>query len=279
MANLKGGNFAKQSKDAFHRLAAFGTGRHGKNDNKTHSDALAVKREMYLRDFSNFATKEGLEGKLNVNMNKENMNNFLNERLEGLAAKTAEDYNRGWSGMVQGLEEANIRTGVDKSFFDDRVAGIEKSGNPLENRYIEGLGEKIEAIERFSTQVYAELINETGFRASEAYAILENPNKYLNSEVIEGVIGKGNHEYSLKSISEELAIKIQAVDQLPSLSTLRSDLKEQDIVPHDLRYTFARDSYEDKISTGIGHQEALKEVSAELNHSREEITNYYLSRT
>ena len=43
MANLKGGNFEKQIKDAFHRLEAFGVGRVGKNDNLTHSDKLAEK--------------------------------------------------------------------------------------------------------------------------------------------------------------------------------------------------------------------------------------------
>ena len=46
MANLKGGNFQKQIKDAFHRLEAFGVGRVGKNDNLTHSHKLAEKRLM-----------------------------------------------------------------------------------------------------------------------------------------------------------------------------------------------------------------------------------------
>ena len=40
MANLKGGSFEKQIKDAFHRLEAFGVGRVDKNDNLTHSDKL-----------------------------------------------------------------------------------------------------------------------------------------------------------------------------------------------------------------------------------------------
>ena len=48
MANLKGGNFQKQIKDAFHRLESFGVGRVGKNDNLTHSDKLAEKRNMYF---------------------------------------------------------------------------------------------------------------------------------------------------------------------------------------------------------------------------------------
>ena len=279
MANLKGSSFSKQSKDAFHRLEAFGVGRHGKTDHKTHSDALGIKREMYLRDFSRFATENGLEGKLNTLMDKQNLNNFLEERLEGLSAKTAEDYNRGFSSMVQGLEEANIKIGVDREFFDNRVAEIEKDNIPIENRYIEGLGEKIESLERFETQVYTELIAETGFRAAEAYNILEHPERYLHGQELEGVVGKGNHVYLPKEIPEELAIRIQAIEELPSLSTIRADLKELDIIPHDLRYTFARDAYEAKIADSIGHREALKEVSGELNHNRLEITEYYLRRT
>ena len=56
MANLKGGSFEKQIKDAFHRLEAFGVGRVDKNDNLTHSDKLAEKREMYLKDISDYFT-------------------------------------------------------------------------------------------------------------------------------------------------------------------------------------------------------------------------------
>ena len=44
MANLRGGTFEKQIKDAFHRTLALGEGRHMKEDNFTHSLALAQKR-------------------------------------------------------------------------------------------------------------------------------------------------------------------------------------------------------------------------------------------
>ena len=54
MANLRGGNFGKQVKDAFHRLESFGKGRYMQSDNLTHSLALANKREGYLKDLKNF---------------------------------------------------------------------------------------------------------------------------------------------------------------------------------------------------------------------------------
>ena len=88
MANLKGGTFEKQVKDAFHRLEAFGIGRVGKSDNLTHSDKLAQKREMYLRDITSFFKSQNLNSKLNTLFTNENLNNFFNERLKNLSSKT-----------------------------------------------------------------------------------------------------------------------------------------------------------------------------------------------
>ena len=73
MANLKGGggNYQKQIKDAFLRLEAFGVGRVGKNDNLTHSDKLAEKRMMYLKDIADYFTSQNLTDKLNTLMTKD----------------------------------------------------------------------------------------------------------------------------------------------------------------------------------------------------------------
>ena len=95
MANLKGGNFEKQIKDAFHRLEAFGVGRVGKNDNLTHSDKLAEKREMYLKDITSFFKSQNLNDKLNTLFTKQNLDNFFNkstfEALTELIQETADD--------------------------------------------------------------------------------------------------------------------------------------------------------------------------------------------
>lgn len=87
MANLKGGSFEKQIKDAFHRLEAFGVGRVDKNDNLTHSDKLAEKREMYLKDISDYFTSQNLNDKLNTLLTKDNLDKFFNQRLEDLSTK------------------------------------------------------------------------------------------------------------------------------------------------------------------------------------------------
>ena len=143
MANLKGGNFQKQIKDAFHRLEAFGVARVGKNDNLTHSDKLCEKRNMYLKDIGNYFTSQNLEGKLNTLFTKDNLDKFFNDRFENLSIKTQENYLRGFSSMLKGLEQQNIYIPLhyeDTAFFDDRVKTIKDQFETIiENRYIDNV--------------------------------------------------------------------------------------------------------------------------------------------
>ena len=93
MANLRGGTFEKQIKDAFHRTLRFGEGRHLKNDNFTHSIALAEKREMYLKDFKEYLEQKGItEGKINQYMTKDTIQDFIEQRTINLSPKSALDY-------------------------------------------------------------------------------------------------------------------------------------------------------------------------------------------
>jgi hypothetical protein len=65
---------------------------------------------------------------------------------------------------------------------------------------------------------------------------------------------------------------------VPSYSSYYQDLKELDEKPHNLRITYAQQTYHQLKEQGYSHREALKEVSKELNHHREAITLYYLTR-
>ena len=174
MANLKGGSFEKQIKDAFHRLEAFGVGRVQKNDNLTHSDKLAEKREMYLKDVSNFFQSQSLEGKLNNLFTKDNLDKFFNDRLEDLAAKTQENYLRGFSSMLKGLEQQNIYIPLhyeDKSFFDDKVSLLKDQAETIiENRYIDNVNDLISNLyeDRAISGLIAQTQYELSIRQSEA---------------------------------------------------------------------------------------------------------------
>ena len=286
MANLKGGSFEKQIKDAFHRLEAFGVGRVDKNDNLTHSDKLAEKREMYLKDISDYFTSQNLNDKLNTLLTKDNLDKFFNQRLEDLSTKTQENYLRGFSSMLKGLEQQNINIPVhleDKDFFDDKVKGIKDQAETIiENRYIDNVIDVIKNLyeDRTISGLIAQTQYELSIRQAEAFELIKNPNKYIENGRVENLIGKGNHSYDSKEISFELEQKLlNNQKQLISKSTYYEDLKKYNISSHDFRFTSARDKFEEKINSGISEKEAKLQISSELNHKREEITDYYLNRT
>ncbi len=286
MANLKGGNYQKQIKDAFHRLESFGVGRVGKNDNLTHSDKLAIKREMYLKDVTNFFQSQNLNNKLNTLFTKENLDKFFNQRLENLSSKTKENYLRGFSSMLKGLEQKNIYIPLhleDKSFFDDRVKIIKDEADIIvENRYIDSVKEVIKDL--YEIREISGLIAETQYKLSirqaEAFELVKNPLKYLNNGFVNDLVGKGNHKYEQKEISFELEQKLlNNQNSLINKSTYYQDLQRFNISSHDFRFTAARDRFEEKIKNGIAEKEAKLQISRELNHKREAITDYYLKRT
>ncbi|MFW3354804.1 hypothetical protein [Aliarcobacter butzleri] len=286
MANLKGGSFEKQIKDAFHRLEAFGIGRVGKSDNLTHSDKLAEKREMYLRDITSFFKSQNLNNKLNTLFTKQNLDNFFNERLENLSAKTKENYLRGFSSMLQGLEQQNIYIPLfteDKDFFNDRVKIIKDEADYIiENRYINNVDDVIKSLyeDRVISGLIAQCQYDLSIRQSEAFELVKNPTLYIDNGYIVDLVGKGNHRYEDKEISFELEQKLlnNSYDLIDK-STYYNDLREYNISSHDFRFTSARDKFEDMVKNGISEKEAKLQVSEELNHKREAITNYYLKRT
>lgn len=286
MANLKGGNFEKQIKDAFHRLEAFGVGRVGKSDNLTHSDKLAEKREMYLKDITSFFKSQNFNDKLNTLFTKENLNNFFNSRLENLSSKTKENYLRGFSSMLQGLEQQNIYIPLfteDKDFFNDRVKIIKDEADYIiENRYINNVDDVIKSLyeDRVISGLIAQCQYDLSIRQSEAFELVKNPTLYLDNGYVVNLVGKGNHKYMAKEISFELEQKLlNNQNFLINRSTYYQDLQEYNISSHDFRFTSARDKFEEKIKNGISQKEAKLQVSQELNHKREAITDYYLRRT
>ncbi len=290
MGNLRGSTFQKQIKNALYRLDARGSKRYGTNSRLTHSNALYQKREMYLRDFANYlSNNKGIqEGKLNNYFKEEYISDFLNNRLSELSPKSALDYTTGFNSMLTGLEQTKVT--IDKSVHNtlreytqdyrtefNQVKGDYETGRAIQdtNYFLNNL-EQI----RESSSVIAELQLETGLRVNEALEVARNFDNYYNpqSNTLEGIIGKGGQEYPIKEISPELAYKLQNLNETPSYSTYYNDLKELDHKPHDLRITYAQETYNRLKEEGYSHKEALKLTSQELNHHRESITLYYLAR-
>ena len=59
--NLKGSTFEKNIKNYMSRANARGTSRHNTSSKNIHSNAVNTKREMYIRDFSIYATSLNFE--------------------------------------------------------------------------------------------------------------------------------------------------------------------------------------------------------------------------
>ena len=287
MGNLRGSTFEKQIKNAMHRLDARGTKRYGTDSRLTHSNALMKKREMYLRDFAEFAKNRGLEDKLNTLMDARNVSEFLNERLSQLSPKSALDYTTGFNSMLHGLEQTKVN--IDKNIHNvlkEYTTDYRNEFNTVKNDYeteraiadTQNFLNNLSEI-RESSSVIAELQLQTGLRANEALEVTRNFQDYYNPQgYLEGIIGKGGQEYQVKEISSELAYKINNLEQVPSYSTYHQDIKELEHKTHDLRITYSQETYNKLKEQGFSHKEALKLTSKELNHHREAITLYYLAR-
>jgi len=291
MANLRGGNFDKQIKDAFFRVQKLGQGRHMQQDNFTHSLALAEKRQMYLKDFKEFLQEKGIqEGKLNTYMTKENVKSFLEARVSDLSPKSALDYTAGFNSLLKGMEQANITIPSNPSkndFLKDFREQFRQEMKELKfetNRYINNIQEKLQELKqtRYESYVIAKVQYETGLRVNEAREVIRNFDKYYNSQTssLQNVVGKGNHIYEPKLISSSLVKQVQKVENVPHYNTYRQDLKEVGITKsHDFRVSYAKDKTIEKLEEGKNYEETLKEVSKEINHFRESMTQYYLDRS
>lgn len=289
MSNLKGASFDKQIRDARSRLNAIGQKRYLKEDHLTHSVELAKKRVQYLQDFRQFIEQKGIkEGKLNTYMTQENVTQFLTQRIANLSPKSRLDYITGFSSLLEGLREQNVTLPIQNPSEALKSLRIEARGIFREQSYktgreIKDLSTKLEQLQtiRYGSYIVARTQTELGIRVSEAYELIKNFDKYYNKaeSVVEGLKGKGNHIYSPKQISPNLAKEIKRVKEIPSYSTYMRDLKSVGIErSHDFRVTYAKQEFIEKLEQGKEYKEALREVSEEINHHREEMTSYYLKR-
>lgn len=289
MANLKGKTFDRQIRDARIRLEARGTSRHNNPESaKSHSHAVAKKRDMYFRDFSRYAESRGLSGKLNVHMgDRDLMNDFLINRVSDLSKNSAADYVSGMSALLRGLEQSNITIHPDGRDALNSIREIVRVMPDEDFRTGRAFAEPGHVLSRlfdirYESGVLAQIQYETGFRANEAYKLAKEPDKYLVGNKITEMIGKGNHRYDIKQVSRDLVIKLAAIENLPThhtyLNHIRIAAEDPNAIAHDWRITYVREHYNRDMADGMTHKEALLQVSREVNHHRPEITQYYLAR-
>ena len=285
MANLKGSNFQKQIRDARIRTDARGQKKaevQGKNF--AHSHVIVQTRESQLNDFASFLQNQGIiEGKLNQYFTEKNLENFFKERVSELSSSSANTYISGFNGLLKGLKNANITINVNhdlvtKNFTKELQKNIKNQ--PIKaGRYI-SKSEFIQNIQKLPThlQPIAQLQYQNGFRVAEALKIAKNPEKYIKNNKIVGVQGKGGRTYKPKRISPQMkndlkkSIKISKSGYQKAIN--RAFCKSN----HDLRLSFAKNKVDSLIKEGNSLLSSLRATAEELNHSRLEITRYYLDR-
>jgi len=296
MANLRGGTFEKQVRDAFFRVEKLRESRHNKDVKGFVSLNRLKQAKMMLNKFSNYLKEErGInEGKLNQYMNdKEILRDFAEKEIfrHDYAPSTVQEYASLFSKVVENLSHNNVTISQEAINYTKELCREAKETFRADTyetgRYVDNLQDKLSDLyeKNFSSGVIAEVQSSLGLRISEAYEVVKNFDNYYNpnNSTIEGLIGKANHMYEEKEISHDLVQKIEAIHNnnapIPSPNSYREDLKEVGIPKsHDLRITYAKDLYDSLKDRGYSEKEALREVSRELNHSRLEITQYYLAR-
>ncbi|MEA2018509.1 MAG: hypothetical protein U9N59_08675 [Campylobacterota bacterium] len=285
MANLKGGSFEKQNKDIFHRLSAFGTKRHGQNSNLTHSSSLGKKRTEYSKSYAKFIANKGLSGKLNHHMNNENIKEFLTSRTSNMGQKSTINYYAGFGSMIQGLKDSNVDIDFDKNVITNLVNDAKNNMDKALIKSNQAIKEPDKMIKDISTVNFtASVIAQVqllGYRVSEAFSIVKDISKYYNpfTATLNNVVGKGNHTYEPKAISNNLIHKINSIDKMISQKTYHNTLKEFNINSHQWRYTYAKNTFDKVIKAGVEYKKALKLVSVGLNHKRESMSLFYLQRS
>jgi len=286
MANLKGSDFQKQIRDARIRTDFRGQKKaeiQGKNFARSHSIVYA--RESQLHDFANFLQNQEInEGKLNQHFTEKNLENFFKERISALSASSANTYISGFNGLLKGLEHANIKIDSDyDSIAKNFTKELQKQSKeqPIKTgRYI-SKSEFQKNIQKLPPHIcsISRLQYQYGFRLSEAIKIASTPFKYIENNKIIGVRGKGGRSYKPKCISLQMKKDLKNPVKISKSTYQKAINKAFDKSNHDLRLSYAKNLVDKMTKEGNSLLSSLRATAEEMNHSRLEITKYYLART
>ena len=285
MANLKGSNFQKQIRDARIRTDKRGQKKaeiHGKNFARSHNIVHA--RESQLQDFAKFLQNKGIcDGKLNQHFTEKNLENFLKEKISNLSSTSANTYISGFNGLLKGLKNANISIDVNhdkivKSFTKELQK--QSKEQPIKTgRYI-SKSEFQQTLKKLSPHIcsISRLQYQYGFRVAEAIKIASTPSKYIQNNKIVNVQGKGGRIYKPKTISPKLKKDLQKPIKISKSGYQKAIHRTFKKSNHNLRLSYAKNQVDQLIKNGNSLLIALRTAAEELNHSRLEITRYYLAR-
>lgn len=233
--------------------------------------------------------KEEYGNRVMEHLNNDTMKQFIDEKLEnGLSGASANTYISELGKMADNLNQLGVNS-VSREEITDYRNDLKEQGYNLQSEHLDRSYENAENIISSMDGNYAlaaELQYELGLRADDAI----NSDKWTinedNSLHIEN--SKGGVEYDTKVLNDELLERVKdAIEQDYKLNyedyreTLKDAVEqngEEWHGTHGLRYDFAQERFEELKEQGLNDNEALAEVSLEMGHSREEITEHYLCR-
>ena len=128
--------------------------------------------------------------------------------------------------------------------------------------------------------ISAKLQLEAGLRLDDAI----NSNKWqINDDNSITILGSKNGLcYSTKKLSDKTIRQLKLAKESGYYAPKNAYVKDLKAAgadkrgTHGLRYNFAQERYEELRKEGMGHIEALAQVSIDMGHSRVEITRHYL---
>jgi len=263
----------------------------GQNGHKISSKAHSISSTQNLRSvtkqYVNFV-KENYPGKPLKNIHDNSMKAFINSKIEnGLSLSSTNTYISELAKISDNLNQLN-HTQTSRENITSMRAELKREFGTLQSSNIDRTNTNTEAIlnEMKHTQfsLTAELQARAGLRVDDALNVDKLTINADNSIHVEQ--SKNGLNYTTSIQSEELINKLREAKEngyQANYSEYREALKEaventnQTFKgTHSLRYDYANNQHEANLQNGLSESESKAEISLNMGHSREEITEHYL---
>lgn len=262
-------------------------GQNGHNvSNKVHSFNSKDEFINRAKELGNYA-KQHFGIKDMQSINNEVITSYINHKIEdGLKYRSISTYISQLEKIQVGLSQMDQKLQSHQNLFTRESLVEARATARLESLKSEHINRAYNNPNAFQSdlskksQITLQLQKNHGLRVDEATKIKNS--QLMGNNTIK-IQGKGGYTRDVR-VSKELYNQIaHNKGHFQSYSNYTSDLKsavekngENWTGTHGLRYNYAQNTLETKVSNGMSYDEAKAEVSFELGHHRTEITEHYL---
>jgi len=266
------------------------TGQNGQNiSSKAHSISSTQNLRTVTTQYVNFV-KEAYQGKPLKNINTESMKAFIDYKIDkGLTLPSANTYISELGKFADNLNQLN-QNAVTREDITSFRAELKETYGTLQSPHKDRTNADTQAIlnEMRNTPyaLSADLQAKAGLRADDALNLDKLTINSDNTITVHG--SKNGLDYNTAPLSDELILRVEQAKENGynvSYSDYREALKEaventnQEFKgTHSLRYDYANITHEKNLENGLTDSESKSQISLNMGHSREEITEHYLKR-